>query len=873
MGVGYMKSKGHILSANFLRDELIKNNGYLILEEYENGRMVKKPYKIPDMFYKAIKNCPTYFRGGSVGPDFFPDVFEGQSWIHPKDSGKWLPYMQEKLLTYSPGDNEFNEALAFYLGFMIHYAGDMFTHDYVNDYAGGPFPDISSIINAVDDWKKISLNNPIFKKVRIIIIHLAIESHLDNLISNDKPEDDFRIDIPISFLRTCFATRDAVIKTNVLKGKPGFSLGELTDFNFLECFVYYYEALLAKNAVGGSVSFSDITEREEYIEMWLKTWGEFAQRAVDKGVSTAWSDYESDFIDLLANYLCSSELARNTWEFVSSAADVISDISIPPFDIIAEEIKEWIKKKILFPYVRPIAAYITGRDPKYIDDYDEAMDSIVDHFINPSKLFLSLGLDNLDQTLEKEWGGFWKKKDCFDQPFLEFKRCLNMGKLCLIGTDNINKIIDRYYEKPKEGEPAYKKTEIKLKQHTLQWSLHEIKIIVTTAKSSNAGTASKVFFGLKTRRNMTETADKGYEVQVNTGMMGLVIPGSCAYVNYILPSAVPLSNIKSFTLRLAGKDQWIAENIYVIDVRTGIMLAKASNVKLTSEKIIDIGLLAYIEEAYSQLEDGITRINTISGLMVTIRTSSDFGSGTDGDVIFKMETTQGNVEKMLDKSGYNDFEMGDLDTYSFVIRNPVDYNEIKNFYIKKEGGSDWKPEYITVSDSRTGICMAHRNFSQNVTSEWSLIPFDRSYMDNFVNRDDDSCIKAFEVVIKTSNDLWSGTDDNVYLEIKFDNSDPSNPYSNDKYRVYLNTDWHNDFERGDVDTFNVYLPMPVKKSSIKSFEFFKKGSDDWKIEWVKISDYIRQEVLCYVKDINRNLDLSGERLVISSDYWNDTVKL
>ncbi|GAE88084.1 hypothetical protein [Acetivibrio straminisolvens] len=50
-----MKPKGHILSANLLRDELIKNNGCLYLEEYENGKMVRKEYKVPDMFYRAIK--------------------------------------------------------------------------------------------------------------------------------------------------------------------------------------------------------------------------------------------------------------------------------------------------------------------------------------------------------------------------------------------------------------------------------------------------------------------------------------------------------------------------------------------------------------------------------------------------------------------------------------------------------------------------------------------------------------------------------------------------------------------------------------------------------------------------------------------------
>ncbi|HOM01455.1 MAG TPA: PLAT/LH2 domain-containing protein [Acetivibrio sp.] len=236
------------------------------------------------------------------------------------------------------------------------------------------------------------------------------------------------------------------------------------------------------------------------------------------------------------------------------------------------------------------------------------------------------------------------------------------------------------------------------------------------------------------------------------------------------------------------------------------MLAKASNIALPCGSAVEIGVLEQLEDAYGKLQDGVVRINTITGLMVTVKTSSDFGSGTDGDVIFKMETTHGSVEKLLDKRFYNDFEM-----------------------------------------------------------------FDRTYMDNFINRDEGLGIRRLQVVIKTSDDMWSGTDDNVYMEIKFDDSVRSHHYCEGKHRVYLNTRWHNDFEIGDIDTFNICLPERVQKSSIKSFEFYKKGSDDWKIEWIKISDLETGEVLCYEQSINRKLKLSGERLVISSGYWNDPV--
>ena len=173
-----MKSYGHIYMANILRQELIDNGGNIILK-IEKGK--KEKYKIPENFYKAIRDYPSYFRAGSVGPDFFPDLIFGQMIIHPINSGEWLKLMLDELATIPPSDPEYYPSISFYLGFMLHYAGDMFTHDYVNSYAKGWFQSFKHIINNLSSKNETRISQG-KEEIKIIIRHLAIETYLDNFL-------------------------------------------------------------------------------------------------------------------------------------------------------------------------------------------------------------------------------------------------------------------------------------------------------------------------------------------------------------------------------------------------------------------------------------------------------------------------------------------------------------------------------------------------------------------------------------------------------------------------------------------------------------------------------------------------------------------
>ena len=82
-----------------------------------------------------------------MGPDFFPDLIFGQMRIHATYSGRWIERMMEELRLMPPNTREQQQAIAFYCGYMMHYAGDMFTHDYINGYAKGWFPSYSEVFH------------------------------------------------------------------------------------------------------------------------------------------------------------------------------------------------------------------------------------------------------------------------------------------------------------------------------------------------------------------------------------------------------------------------------------------------------------------------------------------------------------------------------------------------------------------------------------------------------------------------------------------------------------------------------------------------------------------------------------------------------
>ena len=134
--------------------------------------------RVSEDMARALFYFPGLMRAGAVGPDLFPDLITGQTVVHPGEgprSGRWAAYLDTEvrriagLYDGSPGSFDESPVLrAYYAGWLAHMAGDLFGHSWVNDYAGGVWPNIS------DGIANEEKNN--------ILRHLIVEAYVSKKI-------------------------------------------------------------------------------------------------------------------------------------------------------------------------------------------------------------------------------------------------------------------------------------------------------------------------------------------------------------------------------------------------------------------------------------------------------------------------------------------------------------------------------------------------------------------------------------------------------------------------------------------------------------------------------------------------------------------
>lgn len=838
--------------ANLIRDEIIRENGYVRFEAIPG--MEQTSYKLPLQVYQAIKNYPSYFRAGSVGPDFFPDLIMGQMTIHPTNSGEWLKLMEDELSSISPRDSEYMKDLAFYLGFMLHYAGDMFTHAYVNSYAKGWFPSIKGILKHLSSANLQEINRGT-EEIRIIIRHLAIETYLDKYIQEQMEQyghvEELHLDLPLTYIRSCFATAGAIKRG---KDITGDTESGTMSFQFLEQYQEYLNELQEQSLIGSSNSLlENMKEREAYIDDWLKFFENFAEKSTRLGISTAYDESEDDIIRFLQAYYFKDEGKRNFTEGLLDFFDILSEINIlkPLTDYVKDIIKGEVKE-IVFPYLRPIASEVSGKPESRIHNFDEAIKTIKDTFLNVEYLLRNKTLfteKNLPERLKAEWGNLGQYRDTLKQDFLEMSQAITMGKLCILGVDNLNSIINKYTE---GGVKHY------FTKREICWSVRELQVIVTTSKERNADTDKDLYFGIVTT---DDTVNKPMEFILDKPNHDDLERGKTDVYRIILPMTIPLRNIRAFSLRLKGRDMWIGSKISIVDAQTGIVLANEQGIKLHDKESVQFAPFQDYDEQYEKQ----SAIGSILSLSITIKTSSSMWSGTDNDVFFCLYTDHGRYEKLLDKNWYNDFEMGDLDTYYMDLKQPIKLEQIRNFSLRKNGNDDWKVNYIQVHDRNTGICLAKKDIYQKIGKKEYIIECLQA--ETILNGDslDESNLEKLMVTIKTSNKRWSGTNDDVYFEVYY------MEHQGDKaekkcFRYYLDTSWHDDFERGDTDSFHIKLKKKIRTSDLVAFRLYKKGSDDWYVDSVRVDDAARGYCLCNHVE-HKKLITKNDEIYIEDGYW------
>ena len=92
---------------------------------------------VPPDVVAAILNNKSEYLLGNIGPDSAPDILVGQTIIHPGmangwKTNDWLQYLIDSSRNNAPGK-------AYTYGYLGHASADMFSHTYVNQYAGDIF--------------------------------------------------------------------------------------------------------------------------------------------------------------------------------------------------------------------------------------------------------------------------------------------------------------------------------------------------------------------------------------------------------------------------------------------------------------------------------------------------------------------------------------------------------------------------------------------------------------------------------------------------------------------------------------------------------------------------------------------------------------
>jgi hypothetical protein len=184
--VSAFKPNSHIQAANVAISEILAGSNTITIDG--------KKYQLDPRVADAIRRYPDFYRGGVIGPDGFPDIYVGQSKIHPDNSKEtqksvthqWLRHVYDSAWAdYQRlrGNEEAKKILAFAYGFLTHAAGDMWAHTLVNEYARGIFPGPKEIAQDI-------------QRLGIAIRHIVVESY----IGKHTPSTNLRIDAPTDFI-------------------------------------------------------------------------------------------------------------------------------------------------------------------------------------------------------------------------------------------------------------------------------------------------------------------------------------------------------------------------------------------------------------------------------------------------------------------------------------------------------------------------------------------------------------------------------------------------------------------------------------------------------------------------------------------------
>ena len=224
-------------------------------------------------------------------------------------------------------------------------------------------------------------------------------------------------------------------------------------------------------------------------------------------------------------------------------------------------------------------------------------------------------------------------------------------------------------------------------------------------------------------------------------------------------------------------------------------------------------------------------------LFVELTTADVLWAGTDDTVWFD----SGERTFVLDNLGFDDRERGHTEGYALNYTG-MTVPDIKRVGIRKSpdgfaGG--WKLQRVRVWCQGTLVCDAN-NINQWLEDEyrWWASTSCGSSAAGYVNR--------LRVRVRTADVWWAGTDDDVTLTMGGRSWNLDNP-------------WHNDFERGNTDTFDLDPGTGLTLAMLSSIRIHKSPdglAGGWKLGGLEIivngSTVFDQSINQWLEDDHRD---------------------
>lgn len=505
------KAKTHNYIANLILEEVQAN------KQGSTSKINIAPYgfyNVDPEFYTALTQYPSAFRAGAQGPDAYPDIYVGQSFIHPregKSSGEWLQMMLEDALRMPQNDPKRYEIMAFLLGYMCHYAGDLFGHNYINGIAGGAYPDMLDL--ADKDKAEEALT--------VITRHLSSEAYIDSKIPNQyKTGEKVNLAAPKDFILASFVYNGH--KNNGFSDhysiKPSDSDYDPMDpekflpkhFQYIAELRYtLYQKSQYYRAYSNSKNAFDYVENTvivNYLDVWIadidaamSAWIQVSEN-IAKGVVT--SGDKNDLI-VVKNEL--SNWFNRYGKYMTPVPDaIIKSLGAP--ESFAKFLKDQGGLEYLYDKYEEFVSEIEDMMLNYMI-YDvaglseEDVQQMREAMSSPS---LILGEDVL-ATMDEEMKNFGSSTalTADQQEFAPFYNSLVMTKLILIGPDGVNNLIQQatgtyinsdYQKSTGKNTIDNLQVRIKTKKNKTKWGI----------PTTNYGTDDDVYFGVTLQDGSTK---------------------------------------------------------------------------------------------------------------------------------------------------------------------------------------------------------------------------------------------------------------------------------------------------------------------------------------------------------------------------------